>query len=574
MDNLLDKVTERACRSVAIAAMILLSLSPARGAGEGWKLDRAATMLDRGQKVTLNIKGDAPEGLKWVSDNGKVAKVSRKGVVKARRNGDAVITAINEETGESSSCLVSVGYEAQNPILPPTWDLFIADGEPHVFDGRMYIFGSRDYYDGLDRQGWSDWCGENYHVIWSDDLVHWTDAGEALDIKDIPLEVKGEGGRRLWAPDVFRDPVTGKYYMTACTNNSKVFILESDAPEGPYTNPRTITKDGKPMVYGDPAVLVDDDGKVYIALPQFFVGQLDPEDYSKIIPETVRELNPWMPDDNDPIEGPSLRKVGDTYYYVYIQNHGKLARDGSYPARMAYLTSEDPLGPYEYQGLIVSNYDYPNAVNIHGGFEEFGGQWYIQYHKSVPGLRITRVPNLEPFGFEADGRIPWMPMSTSGVRGAFRPGDRVQAGGAVEYSTGREGGLIEENSIGRDGGIMMKIRGAENDGFSTKRMTGYPYISFSEAGQWTGYRWFDLSLKARKLEACVRSGDEGGIIEFRKGSPDGEVIATVEVPATKGEWKTVKAPAKVSGSAKETVYAVAAKAPSGSPLELDYFTIK
>ena len=547
-------------RLATAIVLSFLSLSSAMGAGEGWRLDRAATMLDKGQKVSLNIKGEAPGSLKWVSDNKKVARVGRNGVVKARRDGDALITAICEETGETASCLVSVGYEAQNPILPPTWDLFIADGEPHVFDGRMYIFGSRDYYDGLDRQGWSDWCSENYHVIWSDDLVHWTDAGEALDIKDIPMGIKGDGKKRLWAPDVFRDPVTGKYHMTACTNNSDVFILDSDAPEGPYTNPRTITLGGKSMGREtDPGVLVDDDGKVYIALPTFIIGQLDPDGYSTILPGTVLDMNPSLPTDNEPFEGPSLRKRGDTYYYIYIQNHGKKSVMAA-PTRMAYLTSKDPLGPYEYQGLIVSNHDYPNSGNIHGSFEEFGGKWYVQYHKAIPGLRCTRVPNLEPMEFDEGGLIPKVLMSTSGVRGAFRPGDRVQAGGAVEYSTGRDGSLV-------------KLRAVESNGFSSLRMTGYPYVSFSETGQWACYRWFDMTRKAKKLEARVRSNGPGGVLEFRKGSPDGEVLATVEVPSTKGKWKTVKAPVRVSGSAKETIFAITAKVPANSVLELDYFTI-
>ena len=31
---------------------------------------------------------------------------------------------------------------AYNPILP--LDKYIPDGEPHVFDGRVYLFGSHD----------------------------------------------------------------------------------------------------------------------------------------------------------------------------------------------------------------------------------------------------------------------------------------------------------------------------------------------------------------------------------------------------------------------------------------------
>ena len=66
--------------------------------------------------------------------------------------------------------------------------------------------------------------------------------------------------------------------MVTCTNNDKVFILDADGPEGPYTNARTVTLNGEELGHIDPGILVDDDGKVYLALPKFMVAQLDPED--------------------------------------------------------------------------------------------------------------------------------------------------------------------------------------------------------------------------------------------------------------------------------------------------------
>ena len=36
--------------------------------------------------------------------------------------------------------------QAVNPYLP-SWE-FVPDGEPHVFDGRVYIYGSHDFYNG------------------------------------------------------------------------------------------------------------------------------------------------------------------------------------------------------------------------------------------------------------------------------------------------------------------------------------------------------------------------------------------------------------------------------------------
>ncbi len=543
-------------RRITLLLLTLLPLLPA-GAQEGWRLDRAATMVDRREKVTLEIRGNAPDRLDWTSSNPRVARVNRKGVVKGRRRGDALITAACPETGERAECLVSVGYEGQNPILPPTWGLFIADGEPHVFDGRMYLFGSRDHYAGLDGEGHLDFCSMDYHVLWSDDLIHWTDAGKALDMRDIPAEVIGDA-TRLWAPDVFRDPVTHKYHMAACTNKDRDLMLDADTPEGPYGNARLITMDGEPYVSIDPGILVDDDGKVYAALPKFIIAQLDPEDYSRILPETVRDMRPAMPEDNEPFEGPSLRKRGDTYYYIYIQNVGKVAEKGACPTRMAYLTSKSPLGPYEYKGLIVTNYDYPGTINIHGSIEPFEGQWYVAYHRSVPGLGISRVANLDPLTFREDGTIEEVKMSSSGVKGAFRAGEVIQASAAVEYANGREGGLQV---------VRSEPTGIPYD----YRMTDYPFISYSKTGQWTGYRYLDFSPGMSRLTVRVSAKEAGGRLEFRKASPDGEVIATVEVPQTGGEWKDVSVPAAVAETGRDAFYIVAAAVPEGTSVDVDRF---
>lgn len=57
--------------------------------------------------------------------------------------------------------------QAFNPYLPSYED--VPDGEPHVVDGRVYIYGSHDLFNGL------NFCLGDY-VCWSapvDDLGSW-----------------------------------------------------------------------------------------------------------------------------------------------------------------------------------------------------------------------------------------------------------------------------------------------------------------------------------------------------------------------------------------------------------------
>lgn len=60
---------------------------------------------------------------------------------------------------------------AYNPILP--LDKYIPDGEPHVFDGRVYLFGSHD------REGGNTFCELDYEFFSApiDNLSNWSSNG-------------------------------------------------------------------------------------------------------------------------------------------------------------------------------------------------------------------------------------------------------------------------------------------------------------------------------------------------------------------------------------------------------------
>ena len=85
---------------------------------------------------------------------------------------------------------------AFNPFLP--LDVYIPDGEPHGFDGRVYLFGSHD------REGGSTFCELDYEFFSApvDDLSSWSSKGinysarqDALFTAERPY---------MYAPDVVR----------------------------------------------------------------------------------------------------------------------------------------------------------------------------------------------------------------------------------------------------------------------------------------------------------------------------------------------------------------------------------
>jgi len=306
------------------------------------KLDKAAFMTNSGNTTKINVTADDNADLiTFSSNNNNVATVDDNGNVTAVGHGDAIITvtAVNNDTNDKSEeiCRVSVDYTGQNPIIPPAWGLFMADGEVYEFDGAAYMYGSRDYPNGYDENGKQAWCAQDYHIIYSTDLINWTDAGIVFSIDDIP-GYSSDDGYRLWAPDMFKAP-NGKYYLLSCTewNIRKFYISESDSPIGPFTNTKRIevAGSGSGITAIDPGVLVDDDGTVYMATPNKDIYILDPEKgYAEASSRITIPLLDSFSDTLKFVEGPSLRKRGDTYYYIFIASP---AGGKSTPMYMEYL---------------------------------------------------------------------------------------------------------------------------------------------------------------------------------------------------------------------------------------------
>ena len=129
-----------------------------------------------------------------------------------------------------------------NPYLP-FWET-VPDGEPHVFDGRIYIYGSHDKRNG------TSFCEDDY-VCWSapvDDLGNWKYEGVIYKktqdpINGAPYDKEmpeyepsffGAETRLLYAPDVTKGP-DGRYYLYYALDTVNVIsVAVCDTPAGEY----------------------------------------------------------------------------------------------------------------------------------------------------------------------------------------------------------------------------------------------------------------------------------------------------------------------------------------------------
>ncbi len=354
--------------------------------------------------------------------------------------------------------------KGRNPVLPP--DICIPDGEAHVFDGKLYVYGSNDV-------GSEGYCSEAYHVAYTSDMRSWKVGAKSLDGKDIPwpqdrhkkkyyivdmgLKDPTPGYRQLlkemhiplglmpkflrpqkidfgsfvpnknllYAPDcACKD---GKYYLYFCMGDYSEGVAVSDHPEGPFRDPLRLPCSGI-----DPAVFIDDDGSAYYYWGQFRAnavklnGDMVSFDENTVVKGIVTE------EEHGFHEGSSMRKRNGIYYYVYpcIYRNGR-------PTCLAYATSVSPLGPFTYRGIIIDNAKCdPESWNIHGSIEAFHGQWYVFYHRCSKNARSNRRLCVEKIYFNDDGTIDEVKMTSQGAGEPFALDERIEGWRACEVEGG------------------------------------------------------------------------------------------------------------------------------------------
>lgn len=348
----------------------------------------------------------------------------------------------------------------RNPILP--LDIHIPDSEGHVMpDGKLYIYGSFDDKEEL-------YCSEKYHVVSTADMENWSVHEQALSGQDIPWfnnpdaprypgidwsnptpfirkimeeaetngpDAKEENPALLFAPDcICKD---GNYYLYFCMSDDSEGVAVSDQPAGPFTNPIQLPCGGI-----DPAIFIDENGQAYYYWGQLFSHgvKLNP-DMISFNPEEVKD-NLVTEEEHFFHEASSMRRIGNTYYYLYANmQRGK-------PTALGYSTGNSPLGPFKYQGIIIDNAECdPLSWNNHGSIECVNGQWYVFYHRSSRGTKQHRRLCIEPIRINSDGTINEVKMTSQGLGEPFGPGEKIMGYQACGLKGSVYIGADEENNI-------------------------------------------------------------------------------------------------------------------------------
>lgn len=378
--------------------------------------------------------------------------------------------------------LLPLWVMAQNPISP--MGVYIADPTARVWqDGKLYIYGSTDTVPNF-------YCSKTYHVLSTDNLRKWTLHSNSFQWKE-----------RLFAPDaIYKD---GRYYLYYDIPNGEEYVATSDSPIGPFQNGMKI--EGPKQI--DPNVFIDDDGQAYYFWGQFSAkgarmnADMKTLDWSTMKDSIVTEKEHGFH------EGSYVIKRGKYYYFIYAD----ISRKGR-PTCLGYAMSTSPMGPYEYKGIIIDNAGCdPETWNNHGSIVEFGGQWYVLYHRSTHASRAMRKACIEPIHFNEDGTIDEVEMTSQGAAGPLDASIKVDAARACMLKGNVRIRLMEGTDCREE---LGEIRSGDK--------AAWKYLDFGNKG----LKRFHVRMKSMA----------GGTVIIRKDTSDGSEIARISIPAGK-DWK-------------------------------------
>jgi hypothetical protein len=302
----------------------------------------------------------------------------------------------------------------------------------------------------------------------------------------------------MWAPDCVEK--NGKYYFYFPSAPKEgrggfgVGVAIADRPEGPYIpEPEPI----KGVGGIDPCVLLASDGNAYLFWGNGRCAKLKPnmKELADDNPKSTmkfgnREMEvigvnclEGLP--NRQAEGPFAFEANGWYYltYPYVRNNTEV---------LGYAMSKNPMGPYEYKGLIMPEHENGCWTNHHS-IINYKGQWYLFYHQNAfsPRDDKRRSVQIDKLYFNPDGTIQEVKKTMRGV-GINKATEKIEIDRYSSASDGVTSELIDTVNTFRsymatlptkgswlkyndvdfgvitDGYLIMSVKAADNTEFAIR----------------------------------------------------------------------------------------------------------
>lgn len=302
------------------------------------------------------------------------------------------------------------GKKENNYSRNPIFSGWYADPEGIIFGDEYWIYPT--YSTDFDKQVYMD-------AFSSKDLVNWTKHERVLTKDNVHWLTHA-----LWAPAVVEKD--GKYYFYFGANNildnnriGGIGVAVASNPAGPFIDALGHPLIGKIVNNAQPIdqfVFRDDDDQYYIYyggwghcnVAKLKNNLIELDAFAE--GDTLREITP-----EGYTEGPFMLKRNGKYYFMWSE--------GNFTGpdyRVAYAISDNPLGPFKREGVILQqDPKIGTGAGHHSVIKGKGkNEYYIIYHRHPLGAKDgnNRVVCIDKLQFSKDGRILPVKMTFKGVK--------------------------------------------------------------------------------------------------------------------------------------------------------------
>ena len=432
-----------------------------------------------------------------------------------------------------------------NPYLPSFE--YVADGEPHVFGNRLYIFGSHDSFGG------KTFCEKDY-VCWSapvDDLSDWKYEGVIYRKNQDPANKKGK--MRMFAPDVCQGN-DGRYYLYyGMSFLPSISVAVCDEPAGRYEflgyvkhpdGTRYGCKKGDFFPF-DPGVM-NDNGRIwlysgfspdvwYLRLGIDLISPVKGAKGNQVLEleddmltlKSVKQLIPGTDNSkgtgfegHEFYEASSVRKFNDKYCLIYssVLSH-----------ELAYAVSDYPDRDFCFAGVLHSNGDIgingnDKALNYwgnnHGSVECIKGEYYIFGHRHTYWRECSRQGVAERLETDKNGLFRCAEMTSCGLNGKPLGIGRYEGGIACTLFA-KEG--AEKSVFFKNKNKKQKHPCIMQDG-EDRECDPWQFVHNIRDGCVVGFRYFQCD--SNELVLTVKGSS--GIIDIMY-EPFGDTVISVDI---------------------------------------------
>jgi hypothetical protein len=236
-------------------------------------------------------------------------------------------------------------------------------------------------------------------------------------------------------------------------------------------------------------------------------------------------------------EGPYLFERNGIYYLTYPHVDKRTER-------LEYATSNNPLGPFKFTGVIMDE-SASGCWTNHQSIIEFNKQWYLFYHDDQlsPKFDKARSIRVDSLFFNADGTIKKVTPTLRGI-GITRAEKEIQ--------------IDRYSAISNDGVAASFVDTANT-------MKGWK-VTMDQQNAWVRYNKVDFEKTGIKTVSVNALSNKNSTLEIHADQLNGPVIGKIAINQSAG-WKIVKANTLKNITGVHDLFFVSA---GKEPLQIDW----